>query len=216
MCGIAGFISFQDGSHPLSYIQGMADTLCYRGPDDEGFVFFGSDGQEALIYGGKDTPKRVFDSNFDYTPSEIFPMHKHKDVLVALGHRRLSILDLSIKGHQFMCTPDQRYWIVYNGEIYNYLELREELKKLGFSFHSNGDTEVLLSVYARWGKGMLDRLVGMFAFAIYDREKEVFFLARDFFGIKPMYYRFLPGTFGIMSAKLIYEKSRLEQRLVSP
>jgi asparagine synthase (glutamine-hydrolysing) len=63
---------------------------------------------------------------------------------------------------------------------------------------------------------MLDRLVGMFAFAIYDREKEVFFLARDFFGIKPMYYRFLPGTFGIMSAKLIYEKSRLEQRLVSP
>ena len=64
-----------------------------------------------------------------------------------------------------MCTPDQRYWILYNGEIYNYLELREELKKLGFRFHSNGYTEVLLSAYARWGKGMLDRLVGMFAFA---------------------------------------------------
>lgn len=199
MCGIAGIISFQDGSHPLTYIQGMTNALRHRGPDDEGFVFFSVDGKEALIYGGEDTPKAVFEANLAYTPYESFPGQEQKAITLALGHRRLSIIDLSPAGHQPMCTPDKRHWIIYNGEIYNYLELREELIQSGHSFQSKSDTEVLLKAYVNWGEDSLTRLVGMFAFAIHDRERNQLFLARDFFGIKPLYYTVWSGGFAFAS-----------------
>jgi asparagine synthase (glutamine-hydrolysing) len=89
-----------------------------------------------------------------------------------------------------MGTPDGRYWIVLNGEIYNYVELRDELQALGREFKSHSDTEVLLAAYQEWGKDALNRLVGMFAFAILDAQERRLFLARDFFGIKPLYYAF--------------------------
>jgi asparagine synthase (glutamine-hydrolysing) len=98
-----------------------------------------------------------------------------------------------------MCTGDKRYWIVYNGEIYNYLELREELVREGYSFQSKSDTEVLLSAYAHWGVDALKRLIGMFAFAIYDREEKRLFLARDFLGIKPLYYTVWSDGFAFAS-----------------
>jgi asparagine synthase (glutamine-hydrolysing) len=98
-----------------------------------------------------------------------------------------------------MCAGDGRYWIVYNGEIYNYLELKEELVREGYTFQSRSDTEVLLNGYSHWGFGVLNRLVGMFAFAIYDRQEELLFLARDFFGIKPLYYTIWPGGFAFAS-----------------
>jgi asparagine synthase (glutamine-hydrolysing) len=107
---------------------------------------------------------------------------------VALGFRRLSILDLSPAGHQPMVTADGRVSMVFNGEIYNYVELRSELAQRGHHFHSTGDTEVLLRGYLEWGEGVLDRLVGMFAFCIVDRTRQQLFLARDHFGIKPLYY----------------------------
>ena len=87
-----------------------------------------------------------------------------------------------------MGTPDGRYWIVLNGEIYNYVELREELRTLGHEFRSHSDTEVLLAAYQQWGREALTRLIGMFAFAILDVKTRRLFLARDFFGIKPLYY----------------------------
>jgi asparagine synthase (glutamine-hydrolysing) len=107
---------------------------------------------------------------------------------VALGHRRLSIIDLSAKGHQPMEFADGRYVITFGGEIYNYLELREELKGLGFGFRSDTDTEVILAAYAAWGTGCLSRFNGMWAFAIHDRDEDVVFAARDRFGVKPFYY----------------------------
>lgn len=107
---------------------------------------------------------------------------------VALGHRRLSILDLTEGGKQPMSSPDGRYIIVFNGEIYNFLELRADLTALGHAFRSQSDTEVLLAAYAQWGAACLDRLVGMFAFAIWDRERRELFAARDRLGIKPFYY----------------------------
>lgn len=106
---------------------------------------------------------------------------------VALGFRRLAILDLSPAGHQPMISPDGRFVIVYNGEIYNYLELREELRALGHSFRSTGDTEVLLAAYRQWGPDCLERLNGMWAFLIYDRRDRRLFGARDRFGVKPLY-----------------------------
>jgi asparagine synthase (glutamine-hydrolysing) len=107
---------------------------------------------------------------------------------VGLGSRRLSILDLSPNGHMPMCTPDQRFWIVHNGEIYNFQELRSTLESQGIQFRSNSDTEVLLHLYQRHGPGMLDLCNGMFAFAIWDNVEQSLFLARDRMGIKPLYY----------------------------
>jgi asparagine synthase (glutamine-hydrolysing) len=107
---------------------------------------------------------------------------------VALGHRRLSIIDLSSAGHQPMSSADDRYVITYNGEIYNYLELRAELESLGFRFRTKTDTEVILVAYAAWGRDCLSRFNGMWSFAIHDREKNSLFAARDRFGVKPFYY----------------------------
>jgi asparagine synthase (glutamine-hydrolysing) len=107
---------------------------------------------------------------------------------IGLGFVRLSILDLSPAGHQPMFSPDRRYIVVFNGEIFNYIELREELKKFGFTFTTGTDTEVLLAAYSNWGEECLHHFNGMWAFVIYDREQKTIFGARDRFGIKPFYY----------------------------
>ena len=107
---------------------------------------------------------------------------------IHLGHTRLSILDLSPLGHQPMSYQDGRFWITFNGEIYNYLELRQELLSLGHRFVSQTDTEVLLAAYSEWGTSCLNKLRGMFAFGIWDRETRTLFLARDRVGEKPLYY----------------------------
>lgn len=107
---------------------------------------------------------------------------------VGLGHVRLSILDLSVAGRQPMTDATGRYTIVQNGESYNYIELREELKGLGYRFKTQTDTEVVLNGYIEWGEKVLDRLNGMFAMAIYDKQEQTLFIARDRFGVKPLYY----------------------------
>ncbi|MCM1153915.1 MAG: asparagine synthase (glutamine-hydrolyzing) [Roseburia sp.] len=111
-----------------------------------------------------------------------------KDDLCGLAHRRLSILDLSDTGKQPMATADERYFIVYNGEVYNFIELREELQAAGYCFRSNTDTEVVLNAYIEWKEKCLDKFNGMWAFAIYDRYEKTLFLARDRFGVKPLFY----------------------------
>lgn len=105
-----------------------------------------------------------------------------------LGHRRLAFLDLSEAGKQPMCNEDGNLWISYNGEVYNYIELRKELEQCGYRFKSKTDTEVILYGYEEWGDKVLQKLSGMFAFAIWDERKQELFLARDRFGIKPVYY----------------------------
>lgn len=111
-----------------------------------------------------------------------------EDGKVGLGHRRLSIIDLTEHGAQPMATADGKLRIIFNGEIYNYRELRERLRAKGHSFRSDSDTEVLLYAWREYGQGMVDHLRGMFAFAIWDQDKRGLFLARDHFGIKPLYY----------------------------
>ncbi len=110
------------------------------------------------------------------------------DGSVGLGFVRLSIIDLSSAGHQPMVSEDGKYVLIFNGEIYNYIELREELKELGYSFKSKTDSEVLLKSYIAWGKECLHKFNGMWAFVIYNRETKEIFGARDRFGIKPFYY----------------------------
>jgi asparagine synthase (glutamine-hydrolysing) len=112
-----------------------------------------------------------------------------RDERVVLGHRRLSIIDLSPAGHQPMSNEDGTVWVTYNGEIYNYRDLRPELSARGHGFRSNSDTEILIHGYEEWGiEGLLKRLRGMYAFALYDSRQACSILARDRLGIKPLYY----------------------------
>jgi len=116
-----------------------------------------------------------------------------------LGHLRLSIIDLSEAGHQPMFSKDERHIIVFNGEIYNYLELKKELKNLGYKFSTDTDTEVLLNAWIEWGEVCLKKLVGMFAFVVFDKEQKKLFCARDAFGIKPFFYSLENGEFNFSS-----------------
>lgn len=125
----------------------------------------------------------------------------YTDGPVGLGHRRLAIIDLSPAGHQPMMSADGRYVITYNGEIYNFQELRLELEACGKQFRSRTDTEVLLQAFVQWSEDALDRLNGMFAFAIWDRVAERLVLARDRYGIKPLYY-FVDGTRLIFASEI--------------
>lgn len=115
-----------------------------------------------------------------------------------LAHRRLSIIDLSPKGRQPMTTEDGRYTIVFNGEIYNYLELRDELLRQGVQFRSTSDTEVLLKLWEREKLGCLQKIRGMFAFAVWDEAEKTLTLVRDPLGIKPVYY-YLDGKCKMLS-----------------
>jgi asparagine synthase (glutamine-hydrolysing) len=118
---------------------------------------------------------------------------------VGLGHRRLSIIDLSPAGHEPMTDATSRIWLTYNGEIYNFKTLRRELESLGHSFKSNTDAEVIIYAYLEWGRECVEKFNGMFAFAIWDSRDESLFIARDRVGIKPLYYADTPAGFAFAS-----------------
>lgn len=173
MCGICGFTGAKAADFPT--LKAMCDIMEHRGPDGEG---------------------------------------QYLDDGIALGHRRLSLIDLA-GGNQPMVRADGahessvtspaaegpetytrgQYAIVFNGEIYNYQDLKQELTAMGWRFETNSDTEVLLVSYLEWGKSLLKKIRGMFAFAIWNRETRELFCARDFFGIKPFYYTQVAGRF---------------------
>ena len=136
---------------------------------------------------------------------------------VGLGHRRLSIIDLSPAGHQPMISADHRFVLSYNGEVYNYKELRTELEAEGVWFRSQTDSEVVLYALARWGTDALLRFNGMFALALWDRQEQQLLLARDRYGIKPLYYARQGQTFSFGSEqKAILEQSQFERKLNKP
>jgi asparagine synthase (glutamine-hydrolysing) len=123
----------------------------------------------------------------------------YADDLCSIGMNRLSILDLSNAGHQPMYSDDKRYVIVYNGEVYNFKSIRVDLIKFGFTFHSNSDTEVVLKGYIAYGKDILNKIRGMFAFVVWDTHTQTAFGARDHMGIKPLYYHQANGEFTFCS-----------------
>lgn len=184
MCGITGIVSFKKDE--LNYIGNMLNALRHRGPDGEGIVFLKKDNE--ICFGGKDTPKDLFSLNLPYAPKEEFKYNAPDGSFAALAHRRLSIIDLSPAAHQPMCNPNKDLWIIFNGEIYNYIELREELEAHSCVFYTNSDTEVALNSYKIWGADCVKKFNGMWSFVIYDKNKNMLFGSRDRFGVKPFYY----------------------------
>ncbi len=187
MCGISAIIS-KNGSELGPLIE-MNDIISHRGPDDEGFFLHSKNKSESIRFFGQSSPKEVKQNSL--LQDALANAELKGNVL--LGHRRLSIRDISPKGHQPMTTDCGRYTIVYNGEIYNSDELKSELLDKGYTFQSTTDTEVLLCAFAEWQEGMLTKLNGMFSFLIFDQQNNTVFLARDRFGVKPLYYRQLDG-----------------------
>jgi asparagine synthase (glutamine-hydrolysing) len=175
VCGLFGVVKAPPSLLDRSRVERLFTLLHHRGPDDRGWLVLEG---EAVRRGSA-----AADLAGD----------------VALLHTRLSILDLSPAGHQPMSTADGRYHLSFNGEIYNYIELRGELESLGHEFVSGTDTEVLLAAYAQWGTACLERLIGMFAFAVVDVARRVLVLARDHFGIKPLFYAPLQGRLAFAS-----------------
>ncbi|MBA3680596.1 MAG: asparagine synthase (glutamine-hydrolyzing) [Bacteroidetes bacterium] len=185
MCGIAGIILKKRSDLNIAEkIAVMTNAIGHRGPDGEGFLLAGE--QTVTPY------FNVLQQNYQRQDLNYIPKNNLKtgdqNSFLAFGHRRLSIIDLSETGHQPMCNRDGKTWIVFNGEIYNYIEVREDLKKLGHTFISESDTEVILQAYKEWGTACVERFNGMWAFCIYDSEKQVCFASRDRFGVKPFYY----------------------------
>jgi asparagine synthase (glutamine-hydrolysing) len=176
MCGITGIFSI---NHPINLKQYYQAHLKirHRGPDDEGFIIV----QDKVVQSrGDDTIK--FYQNLPHIKE--FPVSK-----CVLGHRRLSIIDLTEQGHQPFGSEDGRFWIVFNGEIYNFIELKDELKDLGHKFHSHSDTEVFLKSWIEWKESAFNKFNGMWAAAILDLKEDKIILTRDRFGIKPLFYR---------------------------
>jgi len=147
-----------------------------------------------------DTVKKMRDRMTHRGPDDE-GVYLSKDGLVALGHRRLSIIDLSSRGKQPMRNEDGTIWVVYNGEIYNFQSLRQELEELGHVFQSDTDTEVIVHAYEAWGEDCITRFGGMFAFAVWDEKRKIMLLARDRLGIKPLFY-YWDGNVFIFSSEI--------------
>ncbi len=192
MCGVTGIIQFspQLSSHEIDT---ATQVIHHRGPDDEGFLLW-SPNQKPQVYAGKNSAKNTID-HFHYT---ILPATSQWKV--ALGHKRLSILDLSPLGHQPMVDHSTGVSLSFNGEVYNYKELREELFDLGHRFESQSDTEVILHAWVQWGEKSLHKFNGMFALLILDpREGGKLFAVRDRFGVKPLYWTKTQNYLGFAS-----------------
>ena len=183
MCGITGYINLKGKPVRSSHIiRKMLLVQKHRGPDDSGIRAFSLKSR----------------SSFELTVDE--PVQIDRDYEAVLGFNRLSILDLSMNGHQPMASPDSKVLLTLNGEIYNAFDYKKELTDWGYRFKSTTDTEVVLALYLKYGfRGMIDRLNGMFAIVIADLNAGKLYIARDRFGIKPMYYISTPEMLAFSS-----------------
>ena len=181
MCGICGKINFENKAVDRELLRTMCNSLSDRGPDYCG-IFTNTETQG-----------------------------HHPSVHVGLGHQRLSIIDLSAAGRQPMSNEDQSIWITFNGELYNYLQIKKDLQAKGHTFKSNTDTEVLVHLYEEEGLNAVNHLNGMFAFALWDERLSRLWIARDRIGIKPLVY-YLDGKQFIFASEI---KSLLKDPIIS-
>lgn len=198
MCGIAGIVGLGEQPVDARALRRMCDALAHRGPDDAGYALFTppdpATGRGAHWCAFADPEFRHLNEHLAVFGGAYFHDETSRcRFSVGLGHRRLSIIDLTHTGHQPMASSDRRTWVVYNGEIYNHQAMRDELAARGCTFRTRSDTEVLLHLWEEYGERGLPRLDGMFAAAIYDRVENRLVLVRDRFGVKPLYYAISGG-----------------------
>ena len=200
MCGILSVVNLRGKSSGVNLIDATG-IIKHRGPDDEGFLTW-VPGQQPEVWAGDDTATST-KNHWNY--NKLSPDARFK---VGFGHRRLSILDLSPAGHQPMVYQKAGLAITFNGEVYNYLEIKAELDRLGHWFTSTSDTEVILHAWEEWGIKCLDKFNGMFAFVILDYNNKELYAVRDRFGVKPLYY--------YKSESALYFASEIKQIRTSP
>ena len=207
MCGIAGIISKTKSIALKETVFAMSQAIKHRGPDGEGFTFF-SKINTTPVYSNETPQINKESKTFLFNPiKSLQDLDSNYDV--AFAHRRLSIIDLSESGHQPMCDKQGDYWITFNGEIYNYIELRHELKSKGHVFLTQTDTEVVLESFKEWGSECLQKFNGMFSFALLDIKNNQLFCARDRVGVKPFYYSNTNDAFTFASEYKAFIKSKL-------
>jgi asparagine synthase (glutamine-hydrolysing) len=190
MCGIAGYIRFAQAGEKVTsarLVAQMTRSLRHRGPDDEGLTLIDSHSGHAM------------DLATDATASAVPPMASASPAPalphnIALGQCRFSIVDLSPAGHQPFWSADRGICVIFNGEIYNHIELRRELERLGHHFRSECDTEVLVEAYRQWGTACFSRFIGFWAIALYDKRRRAVLLGRDRLGKAPLYTASRGGT----------------------
>ena len=200
MCGIAGIINKSNLSNNTESLVSMTKSMINRGLDDEGYMLFNENttpfiGNDSLIKNHKHINIALNDS-----------------IKLGFGFRQLKIIDLSNNSHQPMCDIHKNYSIIFNGEIYNFKEIKSELIGKGYTFFSNSDTEVILNAYIQWGENALQKFNGMFAFSIFDKVKNEIFIARDRIGIKPLYYFDNSNSFIFAST----QKALIDSNLYKP
>lgn len=187
MCGLIGIWNLDGKPVDVRGLVRATHLLRHRGPDDEGYLLIHTEKHRIVPCGGEQTDPRLGLPRMEEFSAESFDL--------AFGFRRLAILDLSPTGHQPMGNDEGGLWVMLNGEIYNYLEMRQDLEGKGHTFRSQSDTETLLHGFEEYGESILHDLNGMFAFALWDQNRKNLFCARDRIGIKPLYYYRDPSTF---------------------
>ncbi len=201
MCGITGFFSYKNKIETKKYYEAHK-KIAHRGPDDEGFVYKNENNTLEHL-SGDDTIEEL--KNREHLTIK-------KSSSLILGHRRLSIIDLTSHGHQPFVF--ENLYLVYNGEIFNYVELREELIQNGYVFSTQSDTEVFLKAYHYWGVESFNKFNGMWAAAIYDKNQDNIVLTRDRFGIKPLYYSILDDNL-VFGSEIKFVSSFFDEKVIN-
>jgi len=194
MCGFCCVFNIDGVPVDTDLLQEMTGVISHRGPDDEGYLLINENNSRTVSCYGDDTVSNVRE--------KLSPCQNTISANIGFGFRRLAIIDLSDHGHQPMTDHGEDISIVFNGEIYNYLELRQELKLNGYVFTSSSDTEVILKAYRQWGLDCVHHFNGMWAFAIWDNRRKRLFCSRDRFGIKPFYYHYQEGKQLIIASEI--------------
>ena len=216
MCGISGYLVHKSltSSRQLS---AMSASIYHRGPDDEGFVFANLGIGTSATYSSARSPTKI-KSLWPVLPASqaVAPHH------IGLAQVRYSIIDLSPDGHQPMWSACGNVCLTFNGEIYNYLELREELIQAGFRFRTHSDTEVLVYAYLAWGDQVFSKLNGFFALALYDKRRNAVLLGRDRLGVAHLYFHrqsdhsvFWASEIKALLASGIVDRSRIDDAAVA-
>jgi asparagine synthase (glutamine-hydrolysing) len=207
MCGIAGIVKFDGKPIDPTLLDRMNRAIKHRGDDDEGYIFI-NPSHKISTFCNSDTVQEL--------KEKLLPLEaaKGENYFFAASHRRFSIIDLSTGGHQPFVDESKKYSITFNGEIYNYLEVREELLRSGYQFLTESDTEVFLKAYIEWGTECFNKLNGFWAAAITDSIKKRVVISRDRLGKKPLYYYSSESTFYFASEiKALLEVDEIKKHI---